>query len=749
MLPSDMPKPFIPAKLLDISFQPVDMVIIPPLPIAWSIQWFLYLSQRLKLLSNVKTEIDADQIRSHRKMRARDDCAHPIPIPFLQVIQAVASLAAADLVSFQQPPDRMEKQKRGEESNIAKFREGVLPTQLQVTFPFVTQPIELHCNNVDNSKVTEKPTDNKHIQHNEVEVVSPVRNCNISLVEAASPCFHDSRVEWSDETESPCLLGSPGLNYCVDKSHTYTMDAVLPSDNTQMLPAQQDAIDDRNRFDDERSITSFLANSTKHLSFVESPSKASHKGVTSDEDSIHDFEFPVHSYDDDDVDHVHVSEAATQGMEDKHDQEANARCKEKKAKKKKKKKQKKKKKAKRSRDFDDEDQRNCKRWEIRNSQAENTQVSKITPETVCRTKRPLRSPESIDPTVDDDAFFDPRVKRYNHIKNASYTVNMKHDTGETKTNAIVSPYFVQKESATKKYHNSPEPGTPMNFPSFDDDGLEIPHESPEPPTKLARHEGIGRMPFALPMTVGPHDQESSEFHILCSESFVESFSQVIASLASGSWLVDRQIGDGGEKGDNSPCYRIMTYDLSLLDEIGIDMEIAGKGAILVYRLSNWGRQEDLKVLIRELVKLSALGRYLTLHVIICVDVVLSPSLAKDIAFVQSTPLGNTDCIVSFNLVAPRALADVIAHKVYWARNRFPVDIDGSTFYSLCEIQGQASFLLRLISSLTVGDVILLLRGKNGRSVCTLKQILKDSHGSTRSDVQLQLAAHAQLNQIDS
>jgi hypothetical protein len=120
---------------------------------------------------------------------------------------------------------------------------------------------------------------------------------------------------------------------------------------------------------------------------------------------------------------------------------------------------------------------------------------------------------------------------------------------------------------------------------------------------------------------------------------------VITSLASGSWLEDRQIGEESEKGDYFSWYRIIACDSPLLDEIGIDMEIAGKGAILVHRLSTWGSQEDLKVLIRDLVKLSALGRYLTLHVIICVDVVLSPSLAKDIAFIQSTPLGNTDCIV--------------------------------------------------------------------------------------------------------
>jgi hypothetical protein len=83
----------------------------------------------------------------------------------------------------------------------------------------------------------------------------------------------------------------------------------------------------------------FLLKAQKNLGFVESPSILSPQGVPSDEDSIHNFEFPVHSYEDSEID-VQDREAASQGANDKEDQEANKRCKEKKHKKKMKKKQK-------------------------------------------------------------------------------------------------------------------------------------------------------------------------------------------------------------------------------------------------------------------------------------------------------------------------------------------------------------------------------------------------------------------------
>jgi hypothetical protein len=767
MLLSGPPNTFVPGELLDISFQPVSMIIVPPSPVAWRIQWFLYLSQRRKLLSNVQAWNDRGKIRRHRKKRARIDYNHPIPIPFLQVIQVFASLATSDLVSLQQPPDRVVKQQFDqkslqEQANISTLRQEEVRTPMRLVFPITTRLIELQRNDVDNRRITELLTETNLIQQSKVEVVSPAPDDNFSLVEAASPCFHHSAVKRNDESESTCASESLGLNYCIDESHTYYMGAALPfykspnlstSDDMQILHAQQDEIDDRSRLNDKTPITNLLAKGTKNLDFVLSPSKQSPQGVPSEEDSIQDFEFPVHSCDEDEIDNIQVSEAATQGMEDKHDQEADERCKEKKHKKKKKKKQKKSKKTKRNRDCDDEHHRNSKRHrETRNCQAESTPISKITPETVRRTARPVRNLENVRPTVDDHTLFDPRVKRYNRIQNGSFSLkHVNRDTGESKTGVLIDPNFTPEESATKGLHNSPCPGTPLNFHSFvelDDDGLEIPHESPEPATKLTCHDRLGRMPFTLPMIAGQHDKQARELHVLCSESFVESSSQVIASLASGSWLVDAPVSEGSDVADHFSFYRVMACDSSLLDEIGIDMEIAGKGAILVQRLSTWGNQQDLKVLIREMVKLSALGRYLTLHLIICVDVVLSPSLAKDIAIVQSTPFGNTDCIVSFQLVAPGALAATIAHKVYCAKKQSRADIHKSIFNSIGEAHWQTSFLLRLISSLTVGDTLLLLRGTNGRSACTLKQVLKDSHGSARSDVQLQLAAHAQLNQID-
>jgi hypothetical protein len=268
-------------KLLDLSLQPVGLVKTFPSQMAWRIQWFLYLNQRRKFLSNVHAWKDTDQFRRHRKKRAKVDCAHQIPIPFLQIIQLVASLGSSDLVSLRQPPDRVETQARDQEScqqlaNFSKIRDEVLPTPMRLAFPTATRLIELHCNNVDYGKITEKLTDKRHIRHNKVEVVSPMRYVNFSLVEAASPGFQHSPVERDDETESSCILESHNLNGCVDESQTYSMGAILPFDQSpvlsmvdslQMSPAQQHAMINRNPLDDERSITNIFVKSTKESWF--------------------------------------------------------------------------------------------------------------------------------------------------------------------------------------------------------------------------------------------------------------------------------------------------------------------------------------------------------------------------------------------------------------------------------------------------------------------------------------------------
>lgn len=269
-----------------------------------------------------------------------------------------------------------------------------------------------------------------------------------------------------------------------------------------------------------------------------------------------------------------------------------------------------------------------------------------------------------------------------------------------------------------------------------DDGLEIPYASPEPQYHNHR-EANGRNSSEKRQRL----ETKVVVHAICSESFLETSSQAVASLASGVW--SRTPENGGTSNQ-----KIVLHDTSLLDEIGVDFELAGKGAILVQRVSTWESERDLKDLIREMVKLTSLGRYTSLYVALCIDTQVSPQLAKHIAFFQSTSFGSSECIVSFQMVTERSLAAVVAHRILQSRAQFGDELDNSTFALLNSCQSQALFLLRIASSLTVTAVIQRLLGTKDGALRTFQQVLvKDSSGDhSAASAQLQLAASAAINQ---
>ena len=713
-----------------------NQILVPP-PLALRTLWFLYLSRHRKLLANTpawnNTGPAAHQCTPTRK-RARTESTYSIPL-LIQVIQAIASIAALNPVIAvpQQTPVLVENRSDSLD---------VLPTTC-------TRPAQLELQrHVDHKRrITELLAENERLRRKYRVDETPRRN-NRSELEAVSQLVEeDSPTELVNGANVPrAVTESNGDNGPVDDSHNENLDKTPPFERmSQALPTPQAELKEEDQEGDESPIAEFGGESTIKRLYFESPSKLSPQFVALERDDIQDFEFPGHD-DEDEFDAVHEPEVAKQS-EVKTEPGAEKRGQEKKHKKKKKHKSKKTKKKKRTREFEDEGaHRHSKRRDATVGPAESAQVAKITPETD-RRKTTEKDPEK-------NAFFDPRVKPYNPALRGVHVLKSGNATvGTSKNGASSGPRikafkFTTPNVCTTKIRRLPDQEPPEDKSVNDkSDGLEIPHESPEVP-KRTRDEREWEIPHEAPKTVKRnHNREEQrvEVHILCSESFIESSSHVVASLASGSWLAD---GQNDETTNGVPSHKVITHDTSLLDEIGVDMEIAGKGAIRVQRLSAWGKEQDLKVLIRELVKLSALGRYQKLHMLVCVDIEVTPSLAKDIAFVQSTPLGNTDCIVSFQIVAQRSLAAAIAHKVLRARAQFRFEIDSSIFNSMDTCYGQAAFLLRIVSSLSVGDAIQLLLGKAGSSPCTLRQVLGNAKGSAQSVLQLGLAAHASLDESE-
>lgn len=216
---------------------------------------------------------------------------------------------------------------------------------------------------------------------------------------------------------------------------------------------------------------------------------------------------------------------------------------------------------------------------------------------------------------------------------------------------------------------------------------------------------------------------------------------MVASLASGSW--SRTSESAG-----SSNQQIALHDTVLLDEIAVDVEIAGKGAIIVQRVSTWRTEQELKVLIREMVKLTSLGRYTSLYVAICIDTEISPAMAKNIAIFQSTSFGSSQCIASFQMVTEQSLAVAVANRILQARAQFGDELESSLLTSLNACQGQALFILRIVSSITATETIQRFRKAEDGSLRTLQQVVAQdsSDGQSVALTQLRLAVMAPLNQ---
>lgn len=462
-----------------------------------------------------------------------------------------------------------------------------------------------------------------------------------------------------------------------------------------------------------------------------------------------DFEFPVDEYEDGAFGPLIEVKGRTPKKEvaEEHHQRSESKKHRKKKKSKKSKKHKKKHKSgsKRSRDDSSSaDRRHSKRHGA--SSEEKVKYAKITPE--------LERRKSEIQVSDGDGFYDPRVKPYKPgrtraVDASKNVVNCEPAVMVPPTQATVverTPTQRSREDQTQYTQHRPRESLPTKetprsklTTPVEDDGLEIPYESPEPPSKRKR---IPEAP-ATQTSKRKRTQCEERTHVLCSESFIESSSQAAASLACGSWL-----GNARSTSSAHQAHSISLHDSALLDEMGVDVEIAGKGAILVQRVSTWGQEQDLKVLIRELVKLTALGRYHTILVILVVDIVITPSLARDIAFVQGTPLGNTDCIVTFQMVAEStALAAAIAQRVLRASAKFSDECLTTSMFDalLPDYYPQIAFLLQIASSFTATGALQLLWDEEKTEPCVLKDVFADVDGTSVAARQLRLAALAGLN----
>ncbi|KAL9189704.1 hypothetical protein ACHAXT_009379 [Thalassiosira profunda] len=140
--------------------------------------------------------------------------------------------------------------------------------------------------------------------------------------------------------------------------------------------------------------------------------------------------------------------------------------------------------------------------------------------------------------------------------------------------------------------------------------------------------------------------------LLTSESFLETYGEIVSELASGRWQKalsesERHVVEGLSNG-------IVVCDTPLLDIAGADIELADNSAIVVQCLSSWSEdsqnggsamsmQQGARAFLRRLVSLAASGRYEAIHVILCLDVEISSVLPGEISNLQNAVLQQSGC----------------------------------------------------------------------------------------------------------
>lgn len=205
--------------------------------------------------------------------------------------------------------------------------------------------------------------------------------------------------------------------------------------------------------------------------------------------------------------------------------------------------------------------------------------------------------------------------------------------------------------------------------------------------------------------------------VLCSENFLENWNEVISQLASGRWASmysppnqETLLPELRETAVGRP---IVCIDTNLIDFRAVDMELPGRGALLLFKLSEFEDEEQARSIVLTLAELSAIDRYRCIHVCICHDAPLTSHLLKSYIRAQSPFLGSgKNCTtISFKSATPEVLTEVVAETVlqYHPPGVLEDQRNLFSFVDNCRLQEQLRFLVSLLPLLTALGACQLLR----------------------------------------
>jgi hypothetical protein len=152
------------------------------------------------------------------------------------------------------------------------------------------------------------------------------------------------------------------------------------------------------------------------------------------------------------------------------------------------------------------------------------------------------------------------------------------------------------------------------------------------------------------------------------ERFLDTWGDIAAELGSGRWpALTHQNGAGALSGFQSEGRKVELLDTSLVDLCNVDIELPNRCAAIVYSASALESTDDAKVVVLDIARLVASGRYQRLVIFLCYDVPITDSIARHIVQLQTAALCNGVVLPTstfFKTTSPLTLSAAIAATVH-------------------------------------------------------------------------------------
>lgn len=217
------------------------------------------------------------------------------------------------------------------------------------------------------------------------------------------------------------------------------------------------------------------------------------------------------------------------------------------------------------------------------------------------------------------------------------------------------------------------------------------------------------------------ENDKVPIRVLCSENFLETWSDLVADLGSGHWKA-LAVDHGADQLYVPPASivvgrQIELIDSPLIDTCGVDIELPGRVAVIVHSLAALENEAAAKEIVLDLARVVAGGRYRCIHVIICCDVSLTEQMTRHVASLQAVGLrcssSGSSTSTHFKMASQVSISACIAATVFEASRAcidqgiglsLVLDIQDDT-----EIRDKAKFLITLIPMLTASGAIQCLQ----------------------------------------